>query len=79
MMIQDVTINMKPFGASFGVADSKEQSAFFKGLAMELKTWKAQSKVQMQFFYVADELTEEEKAILENALSCLWYKSENER
>ena len=74
MKAQSVTIDMEMLGASFANMDSIEQGKFFKGLAKELSHWESNMKKQMQFAYVADELKEEEKKELEEALSMIWFK-----
>jgi len=75
MKVQAVSIDFKAFGAQFANMDSTEQALFFKGLARELICWKSEYNVQMQFNHVADELKEDEKRALDNALGCLWFKA----
>ncbi len=74
MKIQSVEIDMEAFGAEFANKDSKDQAAFFKGLARELMTWKSRHSAQMQFAFVGNDLKDDEKEMLEYAVEQAWYK-----
>ena len=71
MKVQTVSIDMEAFGAAFANLDSKEQGAFFHGLAQELKRFESHYSAQLQFGYIAQEITEGDKAILEDVLCML--------
>lgn len=70
-----IKIDLELFGSEFANLDSGEQAKFFKGLARELKAWKTHSNKQMQFAYVGQELDDEEKEELANALQMIFPES----
>ncbi len=72
MKVLPVTINYEAFGALFANMDSKDQGLFFKGLANELNNFGSLHGAQMQMFYIAKELSPDEKETLKETLSCLW-------
>lgn len=57
-------------GALLANASDEEQSAFFKGMCKEFKTWPTRHQAEMQLCFVRNKLTEEER----EALSMLTYK-----
>jgi hypothetical protein len=73
-MLESIEIKWDLLGAKLAKLTDEEQSKFFKGFAHELDTYESDFMVQMQMFYVKDKLNDNEKAILENALTCLWYE-----
>ena len=76
MKIQVVDINMEALGAQFANMDDSDQSLFFKGLVGELRCWDSIYHGQMQFHSVARLLTEEDKALLDQTVGCIWYKED---
>jgi hypothetical protein len=74
MKVSAVSIDLVALGAMIANDDSKVQAEFFRGLARELALQKSRYNVQLQWAYVADELTKDEKSELENALGMLWFK-----
>ncbi len=58
-------------GALLANADDNDQTAFFKAMCKEFKTWPTRHQAEMQLAYVNAKLTDEEK----ECLSMLGYKS----
>ena len=78
MKAQEVTIDLELLGARFAHLDSKEQAAFFHGLAKELSRWESDHMKELQFFYVRGELSEPDLKQLDIALGALSYKEETQ-
>ena len=61
-------------GAKLALLSDEEQAKFFRGFAFELGKYESTYKRQMQMFYIRDKLKKSEIDILEESLSCIWYK-----
>ena len=72
MKVGAVNIDLVSLGAIIANSDSNDQSAFFRGLARELALQKSRYNVQLQWAYVRDELTKDERDELENAVGMLF-------
>lgn len=68
MKVETVQIDMELFGARFANAGDKDQAAFFKGLAAELRHYESQHAAQLQFAYVGGKLSDDDKKTLDNVL-----------
>jgi hypothetical protein len=75
MKVQAVTIDLVALGALIANEDSKVQSEFFRGLARELALQKSRYNTQLQWAYVATELTKEERNELRDVLPMLWEEA----
>lgn len=71
MIVDVVSVDMALLGAKFANMDSADQAAFFHGLARELDHFESRYKAQLQFAFVAKELAEVDKLILDNVLPML--------
>jgi hypothetical protein len=74
--METIKIEWDLLGAKLANLSDEEQGKFFKGFAYELNKYESQYKVQLQMFGIKNKLNKKEIDILEDALSCLWYKGE---
>lgn len=72
MKVQAVSVDLVALGAIVANEDSKTQAEFFRGLARELALQKSRYNTQLQWAYVAAELTVDERKELEYCLCMLF-------
>lgn len=69
-----IKIEWDLLGAKLATLSDDEQGKFFKGFAFELSKYESAYKRQIQMFCIKEKLNKKEIDILEESLSCLWYK-----
>ncbi len=73
MNIQAVNFNWKLLGARLAKLSNDEQSSFFSGFALELKSFETHIARETQILSVGEKLKKNEREILEEYLPSLWF------
>lgn len=75
-MLNTIEIKWDLLGAKLASLSDDEQGQFFKGFAFELSKFETKYLIEQQMFSIKDKLNDKEISILEDALSCLWFKED---